>query len=251
VGRRVRTTGGEGREPVVVGVLADPMTYRGLFEAFDEGRSSRTLVGSLLSFRNVYVPADAIPSPDLTLVHVVLPDDARLEQAADRLAELWPRSSLDVAPDRIPPVTVFVRRTWMDAFGGATQSGAMLGNLVWILICLVACVMISTLNLVTIRERYDELAIRRCEGARRSDVVAQVAAEGLVVSFAGGLMGLPLGYLGAAALRRIVDFPFRFDPRYALVALAVAAALGLFSSVVPARRAAGLDPAAVLSRRIT
>ncbi len=44
----------------IVGVLEDPMTYRGLFEAFDEGRGGRTLTGALLSFRNVYVPEDAL-----------------------------------------------------------------------------------------------------------------------------------------------------------------------------------------------
>ena len=116
---------------------------------------------------------------------------------------------------------------------------------------LVACVMISTLNLVAIRERYDELAIRRCEGARRLDVVAQVAAEGLVTSVVGGLAGLPLGVLGADVLARIVIFPFRFDARFAGVAVLVSVVLGLLSSAIPARRAAALDPAAVLSRRLS
>ena len=61
----------------------------------------------------------------------------------------------------------------------------------------------------------------------------------------------PLGYVAAALMRRLVDVPFRFDPRYAAVAIVVSVALGLLSSVVPARRAAGLNPAGVLSRRVT
>jgi ABC-type antimicrobial peptide transport system permease subunit len=93
--------------------------------------------------------------------------------------------------------------------------------------------------------------VRRCEGARKSDVVLQVTAEAVTTSVAGGLAGLPLGWAGAALLARIVDFPFRFESRYALPAIGVAIALGLLSSVVPARRAASLDPAAVLSRRLT
>jgi hypothetical protein len=168
----------------VVGVLEDPMTYRALFEAFDEGRGARTLISALLSFRNVYVPEDAIASTELTTVSVVLPDEARLATAYDRLVRVWPAGGVDADPATLAPINVFARKAWMDAFGGSTQTGAFLGNLVWILVCLVACVMISTLNLVAIRERYDELAIRRCEGARRRDVVAQVAAEGLVTSCA-------------------------------------------------------------------
>lgn len=250
-GRRVRLSAAGDREVPVVGVLADPMTYRALFEAFDEGRGARTLVGSVLSFRNVYVPQDALGTRDLSLVHVVLPDEARLDEARRRLEAVWPAVGLDADPSRVAPVNVFVRRAWIDAFGGTTQAGAMLGNLVWVLVCLVACVMISTLNLLTIRERYDEVAVRRCEGARRAHVVAQVAAEGVATSVVGGLLGLPLGFLGAEVLGRIVELPFRFDLRFAGVAVAVSVALGLLSSVVPARRAAGLHPAAVLSRRLS
>jgi putative ABC transport system permease protein len=237
-------------EPVVVGVLADPMTYRALFDAFDENRKSRTLAGALLAFRNVYVPEDALPAGELSRVSVALPDDARLERAADRLGAIYPRSSptdgvADVA------VTTFVRRDWMDAIGGTTQTGALFGNIVWMLIVMVACIMLSTLNLITIRERYDELAVRRCEGARKGDIVLQVTAEAVATSLVGGLAGLPIGWAGAALLARIVEFPFRFESRYALPAIGVAIALGLLSSVVPARRAASLDPAAVLSRRLT
>lgn len=251
VGRTVRLARPAPVDVPVVGVLEDPMTYRALFEAFDEGRGARTLISALLSFRNVYVPEDAIASDELTTVSVVLPDEARLVTAYDRLLKVWPAGGVDADPATLAPINVFARKAWMDAFGGATQTGAFLGNIVWVLVCLVACVMISTLNLVAIRERYDELAVRRCEGARRRDVVAQVAAEGLVTSMVGGLAGLPLGVLGADVLARIVQFPFRFDARFAGVAVLVSVVLGLLSSVVPARRAAALDPAAVLSRRLS
>ena len=79
----------------------------------------------------------------------------------------------------------------------------------------------------------------------------QVTVEGTLTALAGGLAGLPLGYAGAEVLRSIVGFPFRFEARYALVATGVAILLGLVASVVPARRAARLEPARVLTRRLT
>jgi ABC-type antimicrobial peptide transport system permease subunit len=239
------------RRRVVVGVLEDPLTHRDLFEAFDEGRGSRTLTSALLSFRNVYVPEGAIRGDELSGVSVALPSEAATTEAARRLRGLWPpaRDGAPILPSQT--VGVFVRREWMDALGATTSTGAFLGNLVWIVVVGVAVVMISTLNLITIRERYDEIAIRRCEGARRRDVALQVTAEGTLTALAGGLAGLPLGYLGAAVMRDIVAFPFRFEPRYAAAATAVAVALGLVASVVPARRAARLQPAGVLSRRVT
>jgi putative ABC transport system permease protein len=250
-GRRVVISAPDPHDVPVVGVLADPMTYRALFDVFDAGRESRPLVSRILAFRNVYVPEDAIPTAELTLVHVVLPDDRRLFEARRRLESVWSSAATPVDILHAPAINVFTRRTWIDAFSGLTQSSALLGNFIWILICLVACVMISTLHLVTIRERYDELAVRRCEGARRSDIVLQVATEGLVTSVVGGLLGLPFGILGADVLRAIVGFPFRFELPYAAAALGVAVVLGLVSAAVPARRAASLDPAAVLSRRLS
>jgi putative ABC transport system permease protein len=112
-------------------------------------------------------------------------------------------------------------------------------------------VMLTTQNLMTIRERYDEFAIRRVEGAGREDVAWQITVEGVVTSLVGGILGLPLGHLGASVLRDIVQFPFRFETRYAFVATGVAILIGLVASVLPARHAASLQPARVLSRRTT
>ena len=97
----------------------------------------------------------------------------------------------------------------------------------------------------------DELAIRRVEGATTRDVALQVTVEGVMLALVGGLAGLPIGYVGADVLRDIVDFPFRFELRYAAVATGVAILLGLFASVLPARHAARLQPVAVLTRRRT
>lgn len=235
----------------VVGVLDDPLTHRALFDAFDEGQGARTLTSSLLSFRNLYLPDGALGGGDLSGLSVVLEREQDVDEAARRLGTLWPRLSMDPKAFGFSPVGVFVRRDWMTEMRASTAQGALLGNVVWLLIVLVAAVMLSTLHLITVRERYDELAIRRCEGARRGDVAWQVTFEGVATSLAGGLLGLPLGYAAAAVLRRLVDFPFRFEARYAVAATGVAVLLGLLASVVPARRAAGLDPARILTRRLT
>jgi putative ABC transport system permease protein len=250
VGRTVRVAvSGDERERRVLGVLEDPLTYRELFEAFDEGRGSRTLTSALLSFRNVYVPEGALAGEEYGGVSIALPDRASADEAARRLREVWPETPEGGAP--ATNLGVFVRHEWMESVGVSSSTGALLGNLVWLIVVGVAVVMISTLNLIVVRERYDEIAVRRCEGARRRDVALQVTAEGTLVALAGGIAGLPLGYVGAIVLRAIVGFPFRFEAPYAAVATLVAVAIGLVASVLPARHAAGLQPASVLTRRQT
>ncbi len=251
IGRSIETTttAGAGTRRVV-GVLEDPIRYRGMFESFDEARGARTLTSGLLSFRNVYLPRHALGEGELAGVSVVAAREEDVGEIARRLRRLWPPRSSDPLLS-LQSVGVFVRREWMDLFGQNTQTGAFLGNVVWIIVVGVAVIMLTTLALLTIRERYDELAIRRVEGATRSDVAWQVTVEGTILSLVGGLAGLPVGLVGAELLKRIVDFPFRFETRYALIATGVSVALGLAASVLPARRAASLEPARVLSRRLT
>lgn len=252
LGRDVQIApGGEAARAVpVVGVLTDPLTHRDLFDAFDEGRGARALTSSLLSFRNVYLPDDSLEHGEYTGITVTLASDAEVDDAARRLRTIWPVEETDsLIPRR--SVGVLVRRDWMEMLGSSSQTGAFLSNVVWMIIVGVAVVMLSTLNLITIRERYDELAIRRVEGAETSDVALQVTVEGVFLALLGGLAGLPLGYVGAEVLRDIVGFPFRFELRYALFATGVAIVLGLFSSVLPALHAARLQPVAVLTRRRT
>ena len=252
VGRSIEIErAGEPMRFEVVGILDDPVMLRELFDAFDEGAGARTLTSSLLSFRNVYVPASFLAGEEYTGISIVLPDDASVETARERLLTIWPQDALATVAMAKGGIGVFVRRDWMDTMGATTRTGTLLGNVVWMIVVLVAAIMISTLNLITIRERYDEVALRRCEGARRRDVAMQITVEGVVLSLVGGLVGLPIGYGGAQILGRIVDFPFRFELRFALLATGVAIFLGLLSSVVPARHAARLQPARVLGRRLT
>ena len=251
LGRTVRAElAGRPRTLEIVGILADPVLLRDLFDAFDGGAGARTLTSSLLSFRNVYVSESVVPGEEYTGISIVLPDDGAVDEARRRLHKVWPLDLSSPLALARGGIGVFVRRDWMDTIGATTRTGTLLGNVVWIIVVLVAAIMISTLNLITIRERYDEVALRRCEGARRRDIAMQITAEGVSLSLIGGLAGLPIGYVGAHLLGRIVDFPFRFELRYAAIATGIAILLGFISSVIPARHAAQLQPARVLGRRL-
>lgn len=252
VGKSIDVRVPSGRHVLTIkGVLADPLTYRDLFETFDEGQGARTLASSLLSFRNVYVHEAIVSGSEYTGISIALPTEEAIPIARERLVDIWPTDASMGFVSMSRGVGIFVRKDWMSMLGGQTATGAALGNIVWIIIVLVAAIMISTLGLITIRERYDELAVRRCEGARRGDLGKQVALEGMITAVIGGIAGLPLGFAGAAALRQIVQFPFRFDLGYAGIATLIAALLGLLASWIPARRAAAIQPARVLGRRLT
>ncbi len=107
--------------------------------------------------------------------------------------------------------------------------------------------------LISVVERSREIAIRRIEGAQCADIRLQFLAEGGILCLLGGVAGVPVGILLAeiSAWFRphvqplvAVGFPWAT----ALLAVAGAAVAGFVSALLPARRAAKLEPASVLAQ---
>jgi putative ABC transport system permease protein len=100
--------------------------------------------------------------------------------------------------------------------------------------------------LVSVTERTREIGIRMAIGARARDVLTQFLVEALLLSLAGGIVGIILGLLGALGGAHFGGWPFVLDPRSVLLAFGFAALVGIGFGFYPARRAARLDPIAAL-----
>ena len=105
---------------------------------------------------------------------------------------------------------------------------------------------IMNIMLVSVTERTREIGIRKAMGAKRRDILFQFVAEATVLSVGGGLLGGGLGYW----MTNVIDgrtlggqtFATSFSSEFALLALAVSAAIGLFFGIYPAVRASRLHP---------
>jgi putative ABC transport system permease protein len=105
---------------------------------------------------------------------------------------------------------------------------------------------IMNIMLVSVRERTREIGVRMAVGARRSDILRQFLVEAVVVSLAGGLIGVGTGY-GAAKLLASLGQWQTVVPSYAVaLALTVSVLIGVVFGVGPARSAARLDPVEAL-----
>jgi putative ABC transport system permease protein len=105
---------------------------------------------------------------------------------------------------------------------------------------------IMNIMLVSVTERTREIGIRKAIGAKRKDILGQFMIEAVVVSVAGGVLGIVLGAGGSRLLNGI-----RFGgqaiqtvvaPDAILLAFTVSAAIGLFFGVYPAVKASRLNP---------
>jgi putative ABC transport system permease protein len=112
---------------------------------------------------------------------------------------------------------------------------------------LVGGVGILTIMTITVNERTAEVGLLRSLGADRRQVLLLFLAEAVVLAAIGGALGLGLGAGGAWLLEVAVPgLPTHTPWPYAVMAEVIAAAIGLLAGVLPARRAAGLDPVEAL-----
>ncbi|MBT8126581.1 MAG: ABC transporter permease [Gammaproteobacteria bacterium] len=114
----------------------------------------------------------------------------------------------------------------------------------------VAGILIMNVMLVAVSQRTAEIGLLKALGASPGQITALILAEALMLSMLGAIAGYLLGQLGSWSIRyAFPDLP-AFAPLWAVViALLVAVATGLLFSLMPARRAAHLDPVLALSGR--
>ena len=107
---------------------------------------------------------------------------------------------------------------------------------------LVGGIGIMNIMLVSVTERTREIGIRLAIGASENKVLFQFLVEAVVLSGAGGAIGIVLGIAGSAALASSMGWPFVLTPFWICVAFGISMAIGVIFGFYPARKAARMDP---------
>ena len=111
---------------------------------------------------------------------------------------------------------------------------------------LVGGIGIMNIMLANVSERTREIGIRRAIGATKSAIVAQFLIEAVLICVAGGTMGILLGFGMAQAITYYAQWQTVFSLTSVLIAFGTSATVGILFGLVPARRAAQLDPVRAL-----
>lgn len=166
----------------------------------------------------------------------------------------------------VEPLTAVVRsiiesrhrpgaRYFVDNLGSILEAAENIGLILTIVLILVSAIAliisgigIMNIMLVTVTERTREIGLRMAIGASKRAVTAQFLTEAVLISIAGGMVGILLGLAVPVGARIALDgaLDIRISPWSVAVAFAVSFVVGLVFGLLPARRAAQLSPTEAL-----
>lgn len=139
--------------------------------------------------------------------------------------------------------TIVTQDQMLDVLGSVLDVLTLAVGALGAISLLVGGIGILTIMTISVTERTAEIGLLRALGAQRRQVIGLFLGEAVVLATLGGMAGLIAGAGGAWLIGYAVPgLPTRVAWDYAVLALLSAMAIGLLAGVVPAARAARLDP---------
>jgi putative ABC transport system permease protein len=194
----------------------------------------------------VFVPYTTVQKRLLGVQHVTgltlsAANEADVSRLTDQVATLLrQRHHLDPAAD-----DDFIIRTQAEmatVLTSTTDTMTYLLASIAAVSLLVGGIGIMNIMLVSVTERTREIGLRLAVGAQDLDVLMQFLIEAVVLSLAGGAIGVILGLGASLAVTRLLQWSTVVTTQSILLSFGVAAAIGVFFGFYPARKAAALDP---------
>jgi predicted permease len=160
-----------------------------------------------------------------------------LSVVASRLAQQYPGSNTNIGTVVIPA---------QEEYAGDTRAGLWVLQIASIFVLLIACSNLANLLLARASGRQREIAVRIALGAGRKEIVAQLLTESLLLSFAGGALGLGFGLVCWRLFERFIPeqmagAALSLNPAVLFFTLGISLLSGIFFGLIPALKVTHLS----------
>ncbi|MBW4464605.1 MAG: ABC transporter permease [Pegethrix bostrychoides GSE-TBD4-15B] len=142
--------------------------------------------------------------------------------------------------------TVRTQKDALEIVGNVTGALTLMLAAIAAISLFVGGIGIMNIMLVSVRERTQEIGLRKAIGASRQDILVQFMIEAIILSALGGILGTAIGVGGVTLVSATTPLKAGVSTPAILVAVGVSGGIGLFFGVFPARQAAKLDPIVAL-----
>lgn len=165
-------------------------------------------------------------------------------------AQAAARDTIRERHDGEDDVTIITQDALLDTFDGILRALTYAVGGIAAISLAVAGILVMNVMLVAVSQRVAEIGLMKALGASERQVLWLFLIESVVLAGSGAVFGLAIAGLGVLVLDQLFPgFPIAAPLWAPLAAVAVALLTGLLFGVLPARRAARLDPVRALSRR--
>ncbi|MEZ5402590.1 MAG: ABC transporter permease [Bryobacteraceae bacterium] len=173
------------------------------------------------------------------------PGEANFEAAQDQVRLLL-RARRHIVPGEDEDFYIGTAQSYIELWKSISSAFFAVFLMVSGISAVVGGIVIMNVMLVSVTERTKEIGVRRAVGATQGDILRQFLSESLAQCFIGGMIGIGCGFLAALTLRTFTGFPASVQAWVAALGFFLSAGIGLFFGIVPAQRAARLDPVTAL-----
>ncbi len=142
--------------------------------------------------------------------------------------------------------TIRTQKDAMQTIGQITSALTIMLAAIAAISLIVGGIGIMNIMLVSVTERTQEIGLRKAIGATQQDILLQFIIEAVILSAAGGLIGTAIGVGGILLVAALTPLDAGLSVVAISLTVGVSGGIGLFFGVVPARRAAQLDPIVAL-----
>jgi putative ABC transport system permease protein len=180
---------------------------------------------------------------------------AALEKNAQRQVREYIANRYQFDPTDERAVNMFGSADLQAMTGGIVQGLRLVLTFIGVLTLAIGGVGIMNIMFVNVQERTREIGVRKALGASRREILLQFLLEGLVTTFAGGLVGITASYVLVWLLSprpflaellddtsRVTDIHLVLSPDLVIICTSILVAVGLVSGLLPAIKASRLDP---------
>ena len=177
----------------------------------------------------------------LTMLLVQIKTPERGAEAAEKVSALL-RQRHHIQPPTLDDFTVTNPTATM---AQVTRAGNTLSKIltgVAAMALLIGGVVIMSLMSIAVSERRKEIGVRRSVGAARADIILQFLLEAALVSLAGGIMGVLLGWSGMELVTRLLRLPQIVVWQPFVLSILLSLAVGIAFGIYPAWTASKVDP---------
>lgn len=177
-----------------------------------------------------------------------------LVQAVDRNSVLTARreviETIKLRHRGVEDVTVITQDSVLATFDGIFAALTAALAAIASVSLIVAGILIMNIMLVAVSQRTAEIGLLKALGANRSQITRLFLSEAVMLALFGAIVGMALGFAVVALLQGLYpDLEFHPPPWAVGGSFAIAVVCGMVFGILPARRAARLDPIAALARR--